>query len=237
MYKHVYKPTFDGTVCLIRGYADQATCEQLTAWAQSARRAQFVPGISRDRDGRIHRVTTRLTNRMSHYIQYPKLVYDLQRRIRDDFRLATAPWIHGHGRDGVVVSITDDGGDVYAHRDPPVARGFSALRCNILASQAESGGLVHVANGTYELAAGDLMAYLVTDHTHSVDQCFGSLPRIMFMFGFEVLAEDWVAARHVPDLSVNPSGAQSEAHCEPKATIQDFQQARKKPSHAEEVSS
>ena len=216
-------PAFDGIVCLIRGFVDGGICQKLTAWAQAVRLEQFVPGITRDEYGNIHRVTTRVTNRMSECVHYPDLVYELQGRIRNDFRLGAAVLIPGHGRDGVVVSIIDHSGDVYAHRDPAVTPGFSALRCNILASQAESGGLIHVGDRTYELAAGDLMAYLVTDHTHSVDVCLGRVPRIMFMFGFQVRPEDWAAARYVPGVSGRSSGHRSVTDHESSVTKQSYE--------------
>lgn len=95
---------------------------------------------------------------------------------------------------GVVVSITYDTGDVYRHKDPATSNQVEntvALRFNILASKAESGGLIHVEDKTYELNEGDLMAYLVSEYYHSVETCNGNNPRILFMFGFCANKENW----------------------------------------------
>ena len=97
-----------------------------------------------------------------------------------------APVIEGHGKDGVVVSVTYNDGDVYRHKDPGVGEGVVGLRCNILASKPESGGTIHVADNTYDRNEGDMMCYFVTEHYHSVEVCHGTSPRTLFMFGFVV---------------------------------------------------
>jgi hypothetical protein len=91
----------------------------------------------------------------------------------------------------VVVSVTYNEGDVYKHKDPSVGEGVVGLRCNILASKAESGGTIHVEDKTYDLNEGDMMCYLVTELYHSVEVCHGDNPRTLFMFGFVVDENSW----------------------------------------------
>jgi hypothetical protein len=183
----------DNRVFLVRNFITPEECAVLTDWAVAAADTQFVDGVSKDPEtGERIRLKTRLTNRLAKNILYPDLVYAIQSRLRETFPLIKdAEVIERHGRDGVVVSITYDGGDVYRHKDPATndqVPGTVALRFNILASAADSGGLIHVEDATYALNAGDLMAYEVSENFHSVETCSGSSPRIMFMFGFCVPA-------------------------------------------------
>ena len=190
-------PEFDGRVLVIRNFITAEECATLKAWAVNAAATQFVDGVSGNWDAKeFTRVKNRLTNRMlGDRIEYPELVYAIQTRLRETFPLIQdAEVIENHGKDGVVVSITYDTGDVYRHKDPAVdaqVPGTVALRFNILASKAETGGLIHVEDKTYDLNDGDLMAYLVSEYYHSVDACAGENPRILFMFGFCANQEAW----------------------------------------------
>lgn len=182
---------FDGRVLLVKGYLSPEETSELKQWAMLSQGSQFVDGISRNSNGEFVRVQNRLTNRISDNISYPELVYKIQSRIRKDFGLDNAGLITGHGKDGVVVSITNEGGDVHKHRDPNQNPILSCLRLNILASKSDEGGIIHVEDKTYNPEAGDLMAYLVSDYEHWVETCYGKSPRIQFMFGFMVNRNEW----------------------------------------------
>lgn len=179
----------DNQVLVLRSFITPEECSSLTAWAMESADSQFVDGVSRNVGStEFIKIKTRRTNRMAQNILYPDLVYAIQARLRAEFPLIQdAEIIKHHGKDGVVVSITYDTGDVYRHKDPAVddqVPNTIALRFNLLVSKAESGGLIHVEDETYDLNPGDLMAYSVSENYHSVDTCSGSNPRIMFMFGF-----------------------------------------------------
>lgn len=188
---------FDGKVLVVRNFISSEECAVLKNWAVENSSTQFVDGISGDWDKKeFTRVKNRLTNRMvGEDISYPELVYTIQNRLRETFPLIKdAEVIRNHGKDGIVVSITYNTGDVYKHKDPGTnhqVENTVALRYNILASKAENGGLIHVEDKTYELNEGDLMAYLVSEYYHSVETCNGDNPRILFMFGFCANKEDW----------------------------------------------
>ena len=184
----------DENVIVIRNFASLEEVQILKDWqAKAVEEGQFVDGITGDWDKKTFSTTkTRLTNRMSKNINYPDLVKTLQDRIRQNFPiLSDVPLIEGHGKNGVVVSVTYNDGDVYKHKDPGVGEGVVGLRCNILASKAESGGTIHVEDRTYDLNEGDMMCYLVTELYHSVEVCNGNNPRTLFMFGFVVDENNW----------------------------------------------
>jgi hypothetical protein len=124
--------------------------------------------------------------------EYPQLVRDLHAQIETKFNLTQ--WhdpVHEHGRDAVVVSATQPGGDVYLHKDS-TAYGKEVLRCNILSS-ATLGGCIWVGNKSYELEQGDMMQYLVSRHEHRVETVQGNPGdlRIMWMFGWYVDGDVW----------------------------------------------
>jgi len=184
----------DENVIVIRNFASAEEVQILKDWQLNAvEEGQFVDGVTGNWDTKeFSRTKKRLTNRMSQNIVYPELIKTLQDRIRQTFPiLSEAPVIRGHGKDGVVVSVTYNDGDVYKHKDPSVGEGVVGLRCNILSSKAESGGTIHVEDKTYDLNEGDMMCYLVTELYHSVDICHGDNPRTLFMFGFVVDEDNW----------------------------------------------
>jgi hypothetical protein len=185
---------FDGQVLLVPNFINAEEIQVLKNWTnQAVIDGQFVDGITGDWNKKeFDRTKKRLTNRMSHNINYPELVKTLQERIRQVVPLtAEAPVIEGHGKNGVVVSVTYNDGDVYKHKDPSVGEGVVGLRCNILASKAQNGGTIHVEDKTYNLNEGDMMCYLVTELYHSVEVCNGDNPRTLFMFGFVVDKDGW----------------------------------------------
>jgi hypothetical protein len=194
--------SFDGKVLLVQNYLSQEEINGLKEWAILSESSQFVDGISRNLDGEFVRVKNRVTNRMSENINYPEIVYSIQSRMRKDFGLEKAGLILGHGKDGVVVSITHNGGDVHKHRDPNQSFSESCLRLNILVSRPINGGLIHVEDRVYNPEVGDLMGYLVSDYEHWVETCNGNDPRIMFMFGFIVNKSKWESEKYFNNYKV-----------------------------------
>jgi hypothetical protein len=137
-------------------------------------------------------VKNRLTSRMygERYV-YPQIVIDLSNRIRNFVGINSYQLIEGHGRNGVVVSYTYPGGNVHKHKDPENAEGLSTLRCNILTQKPDAGGLLYVEGKQTHVEVGDLHCYLVSEHEHWVTEVEGETPRIMWMFGAHVPADDW----------------------------------------------
>jgi hypothetical protein len=135
---------------------------------------------------------TRLTSRLyADRYNYPQEVLKLAERIRNYVGVNNYPIIRGHGNDGVVVSYTYPGGDVYKHRDPKSSNGLATLRCNILTQKADVGGVLYVDGQLVDVGVGDLHCYLVSEHEHWATEVEGKTPRIMWMFGAHVPADDW----------------------------------------------
>jgi hypothetical protein len=133
----------------------------------------------------------RLTSRLYGYrFEYPKEVIDLDAQIRSFAGIGSYPIINGHGKNGIVVSYTKPGGDVYKHKNPKELN-MSALQCNIMTQDAEDGAELFVNGNKVDIKAGDLHCYLASDFEHYVTEVKGNTPRIMWMFGAYVPKEDW----------------------------------------------
>jgi hypothetical protein len=173
---------------VIPNFATQEEINELNAWAEEGVKNKWLDaGISSKYITSL-RVTSRLYG--SRYT-YPKSVLCLSERVRKFVGVHTYPLIVGHGRSGVVVSYTYPDGDVYKHKDPKSADGLATLRCNILTQKADAGGVLYVDGKQIDIKVSDLHCYLVSEHEHWATKVEGETPRIMWMFGAHVPADDW----------------------------------------------
>ena len=124
--------------------------------------------------------------------KYPKLVTDISNRIREFMGISHRPLILGHGSEGVVVSVTYPGGDVYSHRDPKSENGWTTYRCNIMTQAADEGAELYVDDELVDINVGDLHCYYASEQTHYVTEVKGETPRILWMFGAHRPYEDFI---------------------------------------------
>ena len=187
-------------VNIIRNYLPHDKCDELNNWVLKAidnNELSFgitISPIEKRRISTPNRFTSRLGEKT---YEYPQLVRDLHKQIQTEFNLTKwAEPKHSHGKDGVVVSATKHGGNVYAHSDPvDNQEPKHTLRCNILSSETE-GGLIWVGKQSYTLKKGDMMQYLVSKHQHGVENVIAKegVYRIMWMFGWYVDGDEWEAS-------------------------------------------
>lgn len=177
----------------VKNFLSQEDCNYLNNWTRYAVQAGLLGrgittnGISYDK---------RLTSRMcSDVYVYPKIVRDISSKIRHYCNISKYPLITGHGRDGVVVSYTLEGGDVYPHKDPKSSEGLATLRCNILTQKSGTGARLFIEDTEVDVQVGELHCYLVSEHTHYVTENTSEVPRIMWMFGAHVPPEDWNSSK------------------------------------------
>jgi len=178
-------------VLIVREFASPEETHKLNLFVdEGVPLGHLDKGISRGRLGYDNRLTTRL---YGDRFVYPDIVHSVFSRITDRLRLHDLKKsVAGGGRDGVVVSCTYPGGDVYAHSDPKEDEGkLDVLRCNILTQAADSGGLLQVGGVPIKLEVGDLHCYLASDVVHSVSVVEGETPRILWMFGYQISKSDW----------------------------------------------
>jgi hypothetical protein len=136
----------------------------------------------------------RLTSRMHMgNKKYPEFVIEISNKIREFMGIQHYPLILGHGSEGVVVSVTYPGGDVYSHRDPRSRGGFTTYRCNIMTQAADEGAELYVDDKLVEINVGDLHCYYASEQTHYVTEVKGETPRILWMFGAHLPYENFIA--------------------------------------------
>lgn len=135
--------------------------------------------------------TKRATSRLyGDRFEHPPFVLELSERVRKFCGVSSYGLIEGHGRDGVVISCTFNGGNVFPHKDP-VQGGFATLRCNIMTRKADAGAELFVEGRLLDIEVGELHCYLVSELEHYVTEVVGPTPRVMWMFGAAVPAEAW----------------------------------------------
>lgn len=189
---------------IVRGFLGQGEADALNAFVdQGVPLGHLDKGIDKGRRGYAARVTTRL---YGDRFVYPDVVQSVFSRITDRLRLHDLKKsAAGGGRDGVVVSCTLPGGNVYAHQDPKEDDGkLEVLRCNILTRAAESGGLLQVVGFPINLEVGDLHCYLASNVSHSVSTVEGGASRVLWMFGYQISKADWTL--RVQELSEEAAG-------------------------------
>lgn len=170
-------------------FATQEEIKALNEWVELGVKNKWLDiGVTKNSIKTNNRLTSRFYG--GRFV-YPQVVHNLSERIRKFVGLESYPLILGHGRDGIVVSYTMNGGDVYKHKDPKSLNGLATLRCNILTQSSEKGGQLYVDGQAINFNVGDLHCYLVSEHEHWVTPAEGDTPRIMWMFGAHVPAEDW----------------------------------------------
>jgi hypothetical protein len=129
------------------------------------------------------------TRKYGNRFDYPKIVYDVQSKINKFLNIIDLPKsVIGGGKDGVVVSCTFNGGDVYAHTDPKEGD-LEVLRCNIMTRSAESGGELYVGGNKIDINVGDLHCYLPSTIEHYVTEVKGETSRVLWMFGYQCSKE------------------------------------------------
>jgi hypothetical protein len=185
-------------VAFVRNYLDKDSCERLNQWVLEAitqgkigRGITTAEGVHYSSGSRVvaeHRYTSRM---YSENYEYPPLVKDIFTKIKTELNLKNAVVSANGGRDGVVVSCTYPGGDVYLHKDPKEGSAVSLLRVNILSKAATDGGSIHVEDAVFNLQQGDMMAYLVDEYEHYVEPIESGGPRIMWMFGLLIPKHLW----------------------------------------------
>lgn len=176
-----------------KNFLSPEKCHALNVWVDEAVGKKWMDvSISTEGIGYTKRVTSRLYG--SRY-EYPQVVLDVSNHIRSFCGVDSYGLIERHGRNGVVVSCTFSGGDVYKHQDPKSIGGLSALRCNVMTRGSDAGGKLYVNGKHIDIEVGELHCYLASDFEHYVTEVEGDTSRVLWMFGAYVPKEDWESGR------------------------------------------
>ena len=180
---------------VVKNFLSRADIAELNAWVEEGVEKKWLD-IGLTTRGQPTTPDTRVTSRLyGDRFNYPEVALRVANKIREYCGISNAPLIEGHGKNGIVVSCTFPDGDVYAHRDPRVREDLAVLRCNVMTQGADAGGVLYVGGQPVPIEVGDLHCYLVSEHEHYVTTVEGNTPRVLWMFGGCVLAEDWDTGR------------------------------------------
>lgn len=141
------------------------------------------------RDTYLRRTTRRVTNE----VPYPKLAFDIQSRIRDNFSFTPKSVIeHVGGGPGMICVVHYPGGETTTHKDQILhPTGRHGIRFNIVLQNSEGGGLLTVGGKTFLPKERELHCYAATNHYHQVGKVTGNNNRYIWIFGFSCPIEDW----------------------------------------------
>jgi hypothetical protein len=175
---------------IFRNFITLDECKKLSEIALNGVDEGWVSlGISRGNDQYKKRLTSRMHMRDK---KYPKFAIEISDKIRKFMGIQYHPLILGHGSEGIVVSVTYPGGDVYRHRDPRSAGGYTTYRCNIMTQAADEGAELYVDDELVDINVGDLHCYYASEQTHYVTEVKGETPRILWMFGAHLPYENFI---------------------------------------------
>jgi len=175
-------------IFIVKNFISQDVCDNLNAWVDEGVKNKWLDlGVSRGDQEYEKRLTSRM---YGDRFEYPDAAYETFDKITKYFgyeKLQKS--FYGGGKNGIVVSCTFPGGDVYLHKDPKeFALGSlkDVLRCNILTRKADAGGVLHVDGEQIDLDVGDLHCYVASAFPHYVTEVQGSTSRVLWMFGYQV---------------------------------------------------
>jgi len=176
------------SVKIYKNFLTKEECQELTRLAfQGLADGWFQKGYDKNLNATSKRYTTRKV--ISDYA-YPEKILEINSRIKEVIGLQNKPIIAEHGKDGIVISISFEEGDVPSHKDPRSQEGLITYRCNILTQAAESGAQLYVEEELVEVEEGDLHCYAVSELEHRVTAIEGKTPRVMFMFGAHLTEQE-----------------------------------------------
>lgn len=172
------------TVLRKKQFLTQTQCAELNAWVREGVERKWLDiGVFR---GASQHTEDRLTTRAyGDRFEYPQIVYDVFEQITQSLGLHDLSKSEfGGGRNGVVVSCTLIGGDVFKHCD--LMEGSKhILRCNVMTQAADRGAKLYIDDEHIDVEVGELHCYLPSTVPHYVTKVEGQTPRIMWMFGYK----------------------------------------------------
>jgi hypothetical protein len=171
-------------VLLLKNFVSLEDCAQMNAWVNLGVENKWLDAATNQSPNWSYRgrLTTR---RYGDRFDYPDIVYEVFNRITRVLGLHDLPKsVFGGGKNGVIVSCTLPGGNLYTHKDP-MEGDLHVLRCNVMTQAADDGAELFIGGKKIDIGVGDLHCYLPSDVEHYVTQAGGSTPRIMWMFGYQ----------------------------------------------------
>jgi hypothetical protein len=131
-----------------------------------------------------------MVSRFNKELQFPQIAFDIRQLIMNKYNLLEKDLFKNSNESGIVVNCSFKDGQLWNHVDGS-NHPYALLRCNVVTSQPNIGGVLHVEDKPISLNDGDMYACLVSQHMHRATVNEDDKPRIVWQFGFNVHADKW----------------------------------------------
>lgn len=173
---------------VIKNFLFKEEVDILNEWTLNNWQSSYFKDARMDSENPGTRFTTRMENfkvakDSGFVINYPKVCYNIQDRIRNFFKLHNCETPQSF-YDGIVNGIGVSPGLIEEHIDPIYYPGTNTLHCNIITQNCISGGVTIIEGEPFPVQEGDLLMYVVSKHYHRVTNIEGNRKRILWVFGF-----------------------------------------------------
>jgi hypothetical protein len=151
------------------------------------REGSFTEGVA---SKHLNPPNVQMVTRFSPKTVFPKVALDIQNKLKVLLGLEDKDIHTFFHPTSIVVNCSFAPARVFRHKDHK-QNDLSLLRCNVLSSAPEAGGVLHVEDKPIEQPELSVYFCLVTDYYHYVTAVEGDKPRILWQFGFNVDKEAW----------------------------------------------
>lgn len=177
-------------VKIVKNFISDNEVKVLNQWTFDNYHKPYFVDPKMNRDSVQTRFTTRHAyDRCEEYqdykVQYPKEVYDIQKRLLTYLKLnnnSIAPW--PSFTDGIVTTIAFSPGSCCKHIDPVYFNNTYTLHCNFVTQNSENGGVTYVEDIPYKFKEKDMIMYITSHLEHEVTEISGDIPRVLWVYGF-----------------------------------------------------
>lgn len=173
---------------VVKNFLFEEEIPVLNEWTINNWKNPYFKDAGMDENNPFSRFTTRMetfeiAKESGFIIDYPKVCYNIQDRIKNFFGLHDCPTPNSF-YNGIVNGIGFSPGLIEEHIDPVYVPGTNTLHCNIITRNSFSGGVTIIEGKEFPVEEGDLLMYIVSKHNHRVTNIEGSRERILWVFGF-----------------------------------------------------
>jgi hypothetical protein len=170
---------------IIKNFITDDEVKLLNKWTLDHYKEPYFSDPKMNNDDHQTRFTTRHAIKLNYKVKYPKVVYNIQKRLIKHFRIKQEQIVPPpQFTDGIVTGIAFSPGGCLEHCDPTYHEDTFTLHCNFITQNPEHGGVTYVEGVPYETKEGDLIMYLASHAKHRVTDITGKTPRILWICGF-----------------------------------------------------
>jgi hypothetical protein len=168
---------------ILKNFLTVEECDELNKFTFNAiKNGLFSEGLN---SKTINPKDTQLVSRFNKEIVFPDLPKQIMIRLQNQFNLKNDDVCKTFHKDGIIVNVSYKNAGVIEHKDDIYKENTFGLRCNIVTSVPDIGGILHVDKAPINLKKGDLYLLNASEHFHYVSKNESNTPRILWQFTFD----------------------------------------------------